>query len=109
VLIVAWTFPSFESARSQSSGLGTSQIHQTYTSKKGACPNEIKRFEGLYFVKTLYRTAPTPSAQIPSGIPFIIGNELAERFSYYGMRAILVVFMTQYFMDAGGNFAPMPL
>lgn len=35
----------------------------------------------------------------PKGIPYIIGNELAERFSYYGMRAILVVFMTQYLMS----------
>lgn len=58
-------------------------------------------------MKTPYRTAPVPSTEIPSGIPFIIGNELAERFSYYGMRAILVVFMTQYLMDAGGNLAPM--
>jgi len=58
-------------------------------------------------VKTPYRTAPIPSTEIPSGIPFIIGNELSERFSYYGMRAILVVFMTQYLMDASGNFAPM--
>ncbi|MFZ2405003.1 MAG: POT family MFS transporter [Methylobacter sp.] len=58
-------------------------------------------------MKTPYRTAPVPSTEIPAGIPFIIGNELAERFSYYGMRAILVVFMTQYLMDASGNFAPM--
>lgn len=36
------------------------------------------------------------SNRMPVGIPYIIGNELAERFSYYGMRAILVVFMTQY-------------
>jgi POT family proton-dependent oligopeptide transporter len=58
-------------------------------------------------VKTPYRTTPTHSTEIPSGIPFIIGNELAERFSYYGMRAILVVFMTQYLMDASGNLTPM--
>ncbi len=50
-----------------------------------------------------YRTAPIASDKIPSGISFIIGNELAERFSYYGMRAILVVFMTQYLMDAAGK------
>jgi POT family proton-dependent oligopeptide transporter len=37
----------------------------------------------------------------PRGIPYIIGNELAERFSYYGMRAILVVFMTKYLMSSG--------
>jgi POT family proton-dependent oligopeptide transporter len=58
-------------------------------------------------VKIPYRTIPAPSTEIPGGIPFIIGNELAERFSYYGMRAILVVFMTQYLMDASGKPAPM--
>jgi POT family proton-dependent oligopeptide transporter len=35
-------------------------------------------------------------------MPFIIGNEAAERFSFYGMRAILVVFMTQYLVGTGG-------
>ena len=33
---------------------------------------------------------------MPRGIPYIIGNEAAERFSFYGMKAILVVYMTQY-------------
>jgi proton-dependent oligopeptide transporter, POT family len=33
---------------------------------------------------------------MPKGIPFIIGNEAAERFSYYGMKAILTIFMVQY-------------
>ncbi|NOT12845.1 MAG: POT family MFS transporter [Methylococcaceae bacterium] len=58
-------------------------------------------------MKTAYRTSPHSTAEIPAGIPFIIGNEFAERFSYYGMRAILVVFMTQYLMNAGGQLAPM--
>jgi len=58
-------------------------------------------------MKTPYRTAPVSSTEIPVGIPFIIANEWAERFSYYGMRAILVVFMTQYLMDAGGQPAHM--
>jgi POT family proton-dependent oligopeptide transporter len=39
---------------------------------------------------------------MPSGIPFIIGNEFAERFSFYGMRAILAIFMTKHLMGAGG-------
>jgi POT family proton-dependent oligopeptide transporter len=52
--------------------------------------------------KSKYRTAPVPSSKLPSGIPFIVGNEAAERFSYYGMRAILVVFMTQYMLDSTG-------
>ena len=41
-----------------------------------------------------YRSAPADSPRMPSGIPYIIGNELAERFSFYGMRAILYLFMT---------------
>ena len=44
---------------------------------------------------------------MPPGIPYIVGNEAAERFSFYGMRAILVVFMTQYLRSAGGALAPM--
>jgi proton-dependent oligopeptide transporter, POT family len=44
---------------------------------------------------------------MPPGIPYIIGNEAAERFSFYGMRAILVVFMTQYLRDRTGALAPM--
>lgn len=43
-----------------------------------------------------YRTRPGDSTKLPPGIPYIIGNEAAERFSYYGMKTILVVFMTQY-------------
>ncbi len=43
-----------------------------------------------------YRTRPEPIEHMPPGIPYIIGNEAAERFSFYGMRAILVVYMTQY-------------
>ena len=45
----------------------------------------------------------TVSNKMPKGIPYIIGNELAERFSYYGMKTILVVFMTQYIMNHSGQ------
>jgi len=34
------------------------------------------------------------SERFPPGIPFIVGNEGAERFSYYGMRAILYIYLT---------------
>jgi proton-dependent oligopeptide transporter, POT family len=57
---------------------------------------------------TAYRTAPDPAAtRMPGGVPFIIGNELAERFSFYGMKGILVVFMSQHLLDASGNPAYM--
>ncbi len=39
---------------------------------------------------------------MPSGVPYIIGNEFAERFSFYGMRAILMVFMTTALRDHAG-------
>jgi POT family proton-dependent oligopeptide transporter len=52
-------------------------------------------------------TIPLKTDKMPPGIPFIIGNEAAERFNFYGMRAILVVFMTKYLMDRNGATAPM--
>jgi proton-dependent oligopeptide transporter, POT family len=45
--------------------------------------------------------------KLPSCIPYIIGNEAAERFSYYGMKTILVIFMTKYLMDSAGHLAVM--
>jgi POT family proton-dependent oligopeptide transporter len=52
-----------------------------------------------------HRSTPLETDKMPPGIPYIIGNEAAERFSFYGMRTILVVFMTQYlqFMDNTGG------
>ena len=37
--------------------------------------------------------APDPKAPIPKQIRYIIGNEGCERFSFYGMRNILTVFL----------------
>lgn len=44
---------------------------------------------------------------MPRGVPYIIGNELAERFSFYGMKGILTVFMTQHLLNAAGEPANM--
>jgi dipeptide/tripeptide permease len=54
---------------------------------------------------TPYRSTPTETTGMPGGIPFIIGNEAAERFSFYGMKVILAVFMTQYLVNASGEAA----
>ncbi|MCA9241819.1 MAG: POT family MFS transporter [Planctomycetales bacterium] len=54
-----------------------------------------------------YRTQPENTPGMPSGIPFIVGNEAAERFSYYGMKAILTVFMTKHLFDTAGHLDPM--
>ena len=50
-----------------------------------------------------YRTGPINTTRMPPGISFIIGNELAERFSFYGMRGILTVFMTKHLLDSAGQ------
>lgn len=42
-----------------------------------------------------YLTGPDPSFEgWPPGVPYIIGNEGCERFSFYGMKSILQVHMT---------------
>ncbi|HEX8820079.1 MAG TPA: POT family MFS transporter [Archangium sp.] len=41
--------------------------------------------------------ATTPN-RFPPQIPFIIGNEACERFSFYGMRNILTVFLIDYLL-----------
>jgi POT family proton-dependent oligopeptide transporter len=57
--------------------------------------------------KARYRTAPEPMQGMPPGIPYIVANEGAERYSYYGMRAILVIFMTKFLMNAQGELDVM--
>lgn len=53
-----------------------------------------------------FLTMPDQSrTTMPGGVPYIVGNEAAERFSFYGMKAILVVFMTQYLMSGAGESA----
>jgi POT family proton-dependent oligopeptide transporter len=55
-----------------------------------------------------YRTKPHETEGMPPGIPHIIGNEAAERFSFYGMKAILAVFLSQYlFLMDGAGGKPM--
>lgn len=57
--------------------------------------------------KHKYATSPPNLTGMPPGVPYIIGNEAAERFSYYGMKSILAVFMTHYILNSTGVLAPM--
>ena len=46
--------------------------------------------------------APPKKSRFPKAVPFIIGNEAAERFSFYGMRSVLTLFLVkQFFLPAG--------
>jgi len=46
--------------------------------------------------------SPATDARMPSGIPFIITNEFAERFCFYGINSILTLYLVQkmHFGDA---------
>jgi POT family proton-dependent oligopeptide transporter len=57
--------------------------------------------------KREYLTAPLPSEKMPAGIPYILTNEAAERFAFYGMSSILVVFMTKYLLGSDGALSVM--
>ena len=52
--------------------------------------------------KTHYLTAPIPTDKMPPGVPFIIGNEAAERFCFYGLNTILVTYMTERLLNWSG-------
>lgn len=57
--------------------------------------------------KNQYRAVPLITSKMPPAISYLICNEAAERFSYYGMRAILVVFMTEYLLNQDGIYDVM--
>jgi proton-dependent oligopeptide transporter, POT family len=51
--------------------------------------------------------SPEKQARMPRGLPYIAVNEAAERYSFYGMRGILTVFMVRYLADSAGRPDPM--
>ena len=44
-------------------------------------------------------STPAVKSTYPKAVPYIIGNEAAERFSFYGMRSILVTFLIAQFYN----------
>jgi proton-dependent oligopeptide transporter, POT family len=57
--------------------------------------------------KQPYLTSPPKISTWPPGVPYIIGNEAAERFSYYGMNSIVVIFWTTFLRNKAGDLAVM--
>jgi POT family proton-dependent oligopeptide transporter len=47
----------------------------------------------------------TQTGKMPAGVPYIIGNEAAERFSFYGMKAILTTFLAAQFFNGNETMA----
>jgi len=57
--------------------------------------------------KSKYLTAPIPTKKMPPGMPCILTTEATERFAFYGMSSILVVFMTKNLMGANDTLDVM--
>ncbi|MET3980521.1 POT family proton-dependent oligopeptide transporter [Mucilaginibacter sp. UYP25] len=56
--------------------------------------------------ESLQEATPAKSkSRFPRSVPFIIGNEAAERFSFYGMRSVLTLFLVKQFFNPEGNAA----
>jgi POT family proton-dependent oligopeptide transporter len=48
--------------------------------------------------------APARAAELfghPKGLAFLFATEMWERFSYYGMRALLVLYMVKHLLQPG--------
>ncbi|MDO4551473.1 MAG: POT family MFS transporter [Planctomycetia bacterium] len=69
---------------SQNSTVSEVSIHMT---GKSSCPEGEGSFGG--------KGDSPQGPRLPAAVPYIVGNEAAERFSYYGMKAILMVYMTK--------------
>ncbi len=53
-------------------------------------------------MSSTHRTAPDHDLKgWPSGVKYIVGNEGAERFSFYGMKAILYIYLTHLIQVTG--------
>ncbi len=51
-----------------------------------------------------YLSSPVATTGMPKGVPYIICNEAAERFSFYGMKSILTIFMVDFLHRMGSVY-----
>ena len=68
---------------------------------------------GLSWNYTMAKTAPRTSPDHettgwPPGVPYIIGNEGCERFSFYGMRSILTMYLARELYVRHPEFGATP-
>ncbi|HKB43713.1 MAG TPA: hypothetical protein VKC90_04965, partial [Chitinophagaceae bacterium] len=53
--------------------------------------------------ETLAVPVTPKKSRFPKAVPYIIGNEAAERFSFYGIRSILTLFLVNQFFNPTHN------
>ena len=78
----------------------TDEHHELLLADGGSVPNVVSAADEDAEVGSqassshdLYDTRKPSLSDFPKSISFILGNELFERFCYYGIRAILIVFL----------------
>src|SRR6266581_943596 len=54
----------------------------------------------MAYTQTMRRRAPRDFLGHPRGLAFLFSTEMWERFSYYGMRSLLVLYMVKYLLLA---------
>ncbi len=59
-------------------------------------------------IPTAPRDPRATSDRMPPGVPYIVGNEMAERFSFYGMKAILKIYLITLFVQFVNEAAVPP-
>src|SRR5258705_3042120 len=68
-------------------------------------PRAVMR-ESRYLVPTVTpsNVAEARDDRMPPGVPYIVSNEFAERFCFYGINSILTIYLVQFlhFTDAKG-------
>ena len=79
--------------------------YETFLSKYGGFSNAYTDMEDTNYYFSLTTTAPK-SNKFPKSIWYIVGNEAAERFNFYGLRAILTTFMVAQFYNHSGSTDP---
>jgi len=61
----------------------------------------------MTMAQSKHLSAPLATTKMPPSVPYILANEGAERFAFYGMYSILVIFMTNNLLGANGVLKPM--
>lgn len=67
------------------------------------CIRPVRTFFLLSLINIQFMADQETKGKFPKSIPYIMGNEIAERFSFYGLRSILTVFLVTYFFNPAAN------
>src|SRR5262249_3996050 len=75
-------------------------------SRRATAPRNDGAYESMTQPTAVRESPPPPGSTAPAdflghprGLSFLFATEMWERFSYYGMRALLVLYMVKYVLQ----------